>query len=117
MWFVKALFTIVVLAGILVELMWNYETHVDVFLTSRNVPNFTQVPLAIVMLGAFVLGVLFWFVVSFFQVVSAKSEVSALKRKNRQLARELTDLRNMPVKDLDPESLPARPVEDEAADG
>jgi len=31
--------------------------------------------------------------------------VAGLKRKNRELARELTHLRNMTVRDLDPESI------------
>ena len=65
------------------------------------------------LLGSFLAGVLVWFIVSLFHVISSKSEVAALRRKNRQLARELTDLRNMPVSDLDPESLPAGPGEED----
>ena len=45
-----------------------------------------------------------------------KSEVAALKRKARQLGRELTDLRNMPVKDLDPDTLPAGPGDEDERD-
>ncbi len=107
MWFVKAFLAILVLAGLLYVSLLNAGQHVNIYLTDPNIPTIPNVELPVVLLGSFILGVLVWFIVSFFQVVSAKSEVSALKRKSRQLARELTDLRNMPVKDLDPESLPA----------
>ncbi len=116
MWFVKALFTILVLAVILAELMLNSKVTVDIFLTNSRTADISQVPLSLALLGAFVIGVLFWFVVSFFQVVTAKSEIGALKKRNRQLTRELTDLRNMPVKDLDPESLPPGLDEEEIHD-
>ncbi len=116
MWFIKAFLAIVVLAGLLFISLLNAGQHVNIYLTDPNIPTIPNVELPVVMLGSFILGVLVWFVVSFFQVISAKSEVSALKRKNRQLARELTDLRNMPVKDLDPESLPAGPGDEDVRD-
>jgi len=61
---------------------------------------------------SFVLGVLVWFLVSLFQVLSAKAEVGTLKRRNRELMREVSDLRNMTVRELDPDLLP-REHEDE----
>jgi len=116
MWFVKALLGIVLLAAALWVGYLNINQEVSIYLTDPNIPTLPSVPLAMALLGAFIIGVLLWFVVSFYQVVSAKSEVASLKRKNRQLSRELTDLRNMPVKDLDPESL-VREESDEAGRG
>jgi uncharacterized integral membrane protein len=113
MWFVKALLGIVLLAAALWVGYLNINQEVSIYLTDPNIPSLPSVPLAMALLGAFILGILVWFVVSFYQVVSAKSEVAALKRKNRQLSRELTDLRNMPVKDLDPESLVTEGADDE----
>ena len=107
MWFVKALLGIVLLGAALWVGYLNISQEVSIYLTDPNVPTLPSVPLAMALLGAFILGILVWFVISFYQVVSAKSEVASLKRKSRQLGRELTDLRNMPVKDLDPESLVA----------
>ena len=105
MWFLKAFLAVVILAALLFVALFNSGQRVDLYLTSAQVPTFTGVQLPVALLGAFLLGLFVWFVVSLFQVLGAKSEVAALKRKNRQLTRELTDLRNMPVKDLDPESL------------
>ncbi len=113
MWFVKAFLVIIILAGLLYVALLNSGQQVNIYLTNPNIPTLANVELPVALLGAFILGVLVWFVASFFQVLSAKSEVAALKRKSRQLGRELTDLRNMPVKDLDPDDLPPGPGDDE----
>jgi len=105
MWFVKSFFAIIVLAVLLYFSSLNLGARVDIYLLHPDVPTFANVPLTWALLSSFALGVLVWFLASVFQVISAKAEVTSLKRKNRQLTRELTDLRNMPVRDLDPESL------------
>jgi uncharacterized integral membrane protein len=105
MWFLKAFFVIVVVAGLLFLASLNLSQRVDIFLKDPNVPTFQHVPLTWALLVAFSAGILVWFFASLIQVLSAKSDVATLRRKNRQLTRELTDLRNMPVQDLDPESL------------
>jgi hypothetical protein len=87
-------------------LLHNNQT-VDIFLTNRSVPTIDDLELPIALLGAFVAGAVVWFFVSLFQVIAAKSEVASLKRRNRELNRELTELRNMPVRDLDPEAFAA----------
>lgn len=107
MWFIKSFFAIVILAALLYFASLNLEQRVSIFLTSPDAPTFRNVPMTWSLLVAFALGVLVWFFASLFQVLQAKSEVAALKRRNRQLTRELTDLRNMPVHDLDPELLPS----------
>jgi len=105
MWFIKAFFTIVVVAALLYVALLNSGQQVNIFLLDPNVPTLPNVELPVALLASFVLGALVWFFVSLFQVLSARSEVTALKRRNRELTRELTDLRNMPVRDLDPESI------------
>jgi uncharacterized integral membrane protein len=111
MWFFKAFLVIVVVAA----LLWVAVLHSDqtVSLHLPGMPTLENVQLPVALLASFVLGALVWFFVSLFQVLSAKSEVGSLKRKNRELTRELTDLRNMTVRDLDPDTLPA----EETADG
>jgi uncharacterized integral membrane protein len=104
MWFVKTFLAIVVVAGLLYVALLNSGQEVNIFLLDPNIPTIPNVELPVALLASFVLGSLVWFFVSLFQVLTAKSEVASLKRKNRELARELTDLRNMPVRDLDPES-------------
>ena len=105
MWFIKAFFGIVLLAGLLYLGSLNFSQRVDVYLSSPNLPTLQQVPLTWALLGAFGAGVVTWFLASLVQVLTAKSETAGLRRKNRQLTRELTDLRNMTVRDLDPDSL------------
>jgi len=107
MWFVRAFFGIVVLAALLYFASLNLGERVDIFLGSPDVATFVQVPMTWALLVAFASGVMIWFLVSVVQVIGAKSELASLRRKNRQLTRELTDLRNMTVKDLDPEALPS----------
>ncbi len=113
MWFIKAFLAIVVVAGLLWIAVLNSNQPVEIFLTDPKTPTIPNVELAVVLLASFVLGAVVWFFVSLFQVVSAKSEVASLKRKTRELTRELTDLRNMPVRDLDPESFTIDAIEGE----
>jgi uncharacterized integral membrane protein len=117
MWFIKALLTFVVVVGLLYVALLNADQQVNVFLTNPNIPSIPNVELPVALLASFALGALVWFFVSLFQVISAKSEVGSLKRKNRELTRELTDLRNMPVRDLDPESFSAGTSEEELREG
>lgn len=114
MWFVKAFLAIVVVAGLLYVALLNSGQEVNIFLLDPNIPTIPSVELPVALLASFVLGALVWFFVSLFQVLSAKSEVASLKRKVRELTRELTDLRNMPVRDLDPEALTVAKVEEHA---
>ena len=114
MWFLKAFFGIIVVAGLLYVSLLNSGQHVNVFLTHPQRPTLSDVELPVALLASFVLGALAWFFVSLFQVISAKSEVVSLKRKNRELTRELTDLRNMPVHDLDPEAFRSEAGGDDA---
>jgi uncharacterized integral membrane protein len=112
MWFLKGLLSLGLLAGLLYLALLNSGQKVDVYITGPGVPTADDVDLPIALLASFVLGVLVWFFVSLFQVLSAKAEVSTLKRRNRELLREISDLRNMTVRELDPDLL-AAPGEDE----
>ena len=105
MWFVKSFFAIVILAALLYFSSLNLGERVSIYLFNPDLPTFANVPMTWALLSSFAAGVLVWFLASVFQVISAKAEVTSLKRKNRQLTRELTDLRNMPVRDLDPDYL------------
>jgi predicted PurR-regulated permease PerM len=105
MWFVKSFFAILVLAALLYFASLNLGERVSIYLLDPDVPTFRSVPMTWALLVAFAAGVLVWFLASLFQVIAAKSEVAGLRRKNRQLTRELTDLRNMTVRDLDPERI------------
>ena len=106
MWFLKAFLGLAVLAVLLYVASLNLQERMNVFLWNPDIPAFTQIRATWALLAAFGAGVLVWFLGSLFQVLAAKSETAGLRRKNRQLARELTDLRNMTVKDIDPHTIP-----------
>jgi uncharacterized integral membrane protein len=113
MWFVKAILAVLLLAALLYFALLNSGQSVDIHFTSRTLPTLSQIELPVALLGSVVVGMLLGFLMSLFQVIAAKSEVAGLRRRNRELTRELTDLRNMPVKDLDPDLLPGGETMDE----
>ena len=116
MWFIKAPLAFVLILGILYVSVLNAGQKVNIFLTTPKTPTISGVELPVALLVSFGLGALVWFLISIFQVIAAKSEVAGLKRKTRELGRELTDLRNMPVRDLDPELLSAPSLEEETGE-
>ncbi len=116
MWFVKAVLGVLLLAGLLLVSLWNTDQTVNIYLRGPHIPTIANLELPVALVGSLVLGMLLGFVISFFQVVASKSEVAGLRRKNRELTRELTDLRNMPVKDLDPGILPPALTDDRDED-
>ena len=117
MWFVKAVLFIVLLGGLLyVALLNDQNDPINLYFTKPNIPTIPNVRISIVLVGSVVAGMLLGFMASFIQVLSAKSEVTGLRRRNRELARELTDLRNMPVKDLDPNTLPPLLSDEDASE-
>ncbi len=59
--------------------------------------EYTAVPLWLVMYASFGFGVLFWLIVSGFQVLQFKSEISRLNKSQNELQIELDNLRNLPI--------------------
>ncbi len=59
--------------------------------------EYTAVPLWLVMYASFGLGVLFWLIVSVFQVLQFKSEIRRLNKSQNELQIELDNLRNLPI--------------------
>ena len=112
MWFLKAILGVVFLAGVLALALWDKGQTVDLFLQGPSRATWTRLDLPVALVGTLCLGILIGFIMAFFQVVSAKSEVAGMRRRNRELSRELTDLRNMPVKDLDPNLISGSPDDD-----
>ncbi|NIR51421.1 LapA family protein [candidate division KSB1 bacterium] len=63
----------------------------------HNVWEYHNVQLWMVIYVSFGLGVLFWLIVSVFQVLQLKSEIRKLKKKNLEMQHELESLRNLPI--------------------
>ncbi len=59
--------------------------------------EYTAVPLWLVMYASFGFGVLFWLIVSVFQVLQSKNEIRRLNKSQNELQVELDNLRNLPI--------------------
>jgi uncharacterized integral membrane protein len=59
--------------------------------------KYDNVQVAVVMLGALTVGMLVGYGVALTNILSGKSELRSLKTKNRRLAEELNDLRNVSI--------------------
>ncbi len=59
--------------------------------------EYTAVPLWLVMYASFGFGVLFWLIVSVFQVLQSKNEIRRLNKSQNELQIELDSLRNLPI--------------------
>jgi uncharacterized integral membrane protein len=101
MWFLRSFLVLIVLAAALYLVVLNMGQAVDLYLTRPGLPTFEQVPLALALLGAFLLGIATWFLVSIGQMVGHHLAMSRLRREKEALLKELTDLRNLPLEDLD----------------
>jgi len=95
MWVIKWFFAVVLILVFLGFALYNRQEVSVVFLS--NVVQFQNVQLWMVIYAAFGLGVMFWLVVSIFQVIQLRSEIRKLKRANSEMQSELDSLRNLPI--------------------
>ena len=95
MWVIKWCFAVVLILVFLGFALYNRQEVSVVFLS--NVVQFQNVQLWMVIYAAFGLGVMFWLVVSIFQVIQLRSEIRKLKRANSEMQSELDSLRNLPI--------------------
>jgi uncharacterized integral membrane protein len=100
MWVIKWFFAVVLILVFLGFALYNRQEVTVIFLS--NVLQFDNVQLWMVIYAAFGLGVMFWLVVSIFQVLQLKNEMRKLKRANNEMQRELDSLRNLPIGEDDP---------------
>lgn len=98
MWAVKWFLAVVVILVVLGFALQNSNEQVKVvFLT--NVWQYESVQLWMVIYISFGLGVLFWLIVSVFQVLQLRMEIRKLKKENLEIQHELESLRNLPIGD------------------
>ncbi|MFQ5706973.1 MAG: lipopolysaccharide assembly LapA domain-containing protein [bacterium] len=98
MWVVKWVLAVAVILLILLFALQNSGQQVDVVLWSIIWQwKFQAVQLWMVIYTSFGLGVLFWLVVSIFQVFQLKTEIRRLKKANLEMQHELDSLRNLPL--------------------
>jgi uncharacterized integral membrane protein len=102
----SALLFLLVLAMITFAVL-NPEDRVDIHL---GFGDYTRVPLVIALGVAFGVGVLFTLIFLVVYLVDLYAMIRALRKENRGLRRELTDLRNLPIEEeeMAPDPLEAR---------
>ena len=90
---IKIFFGLLVVIMVLYFLLQNTRL-VTVDLIFIEFPN---APVSVVMLGALGVGILFGYGAAVAIIISGKSEIRALKNKNKKLSDELNDLRNVSI--------------------
>jgi uncharacterized integral membrane protein len=102
MWILKSALIVVVF---LAFLGFSFQNSYQVTTVNLAGTQYSSVPLIVVLYVAFAIGVIFWFIVSIFQYLRSTSQISELKRKNRQLLEEIKALRNLPLEEVSPQDL------------
>jgi uncharacterized integral membrane protein len=102
MWIIKSALGLVIF---LAFLGFSFQNSYQVTTVNIAGKQYSSIPLIIVLYIAFSAGVIFWFIVSIFQYLKHTSQVSELKRKNKQLLDEIKALRNLPLEEIAPHDL------------
>ena len=112
MWIVRWTVIIIVLLAILGFSLQNQEQKVQITLGGYETP---EMPLYFALYISFALGILVFFLVSIYNLLQLKTEISRHKRENRRLRDELDRLRNVSIEEELPTALPPAPAEIEQA--
>ncbi len=96
MWAIKWFLAVVMILVVLGFALQNSSQRVDVVFLA-DVWRFQNVQLWMVIYASFGLGVLFWLVVSIFQVLELKGQIRRLNREKLEMQSELDSLRNLSI--------------------
>ena len=96
MWAVKWFLAVVMILAILGFALQNSSEPVKVVFLS-NTWEATNVQLWMVIYASFGLGVLFWLIVSIFQVLELKNLIRRLRKEKHEMQSELNSLRNLSI--------------------
>ncbi len=100
MWAIKWFMSVILILVILGFALQNSEEAVSVALLTWK---YDAVQLWMVIYISFGLGVLFWLMVSIFQVLELKNVIRRLKKNQHEMESELDSLRNLSIGDDDAE--------------
>jgi len=102
----SALLFLLVLAMITFAVL-NPEDRVDIHLGFQD---YTRVPLVIALGVAFGVGIVFTLIFVLVYLVDLFGTIRALRKENKLMKRELTDLRNLPIEEdeTDPDAMEMR---------
>jgi uncharacterized integral membrane protein len=98
MWIVKWIFSAVVILLVLGFALQNQSHTVSLtFIPGRYETEF--VPVWVVVYVSFGSGVLFWLMISIFQVIKLKAEIRRVRKDNEQLRQEVEGLRKVSIEE------------------
>jgi len=102
MWIIKYALAAIVLLAVMYFSFQNAQEITSIKLWKYY---YEEVHLVMVIFASFAVGVLFWFLVSVYQYFKVASQVSDLRRKNKQLLDEIKALRNLPLEEVAPQDM------------
>ena len=96
MWALRSFLILVLVAAALLFATANQDYSSPLNLGFRQ---FDSVPIALLMIEAFILGMFVWFLISIFREAKLRNDLRVQRRKLKQLTDELVALRNVPVEE------------------
>ena len=93
---IRNIIFLIIFAALLLFTFLNYEFKVDVNIVGHL---FKNIPLALVVLYAFLSGVIITYLLTFLEWIHQKSIISKLNKERANLKKELDKLRNLPFVD------------------
>ena len=96
MWAVKWVLSVILILMFMLFALQNSAQRVTIVFLS-DMWQSDNVQLWLVIYASFGFGVLFWLIVSVFQVLQYKSEIHRLNKNQNALQIELDNLRNLPI--------------------
>ena len=97
MWIIKYALAAIVLLAVMYFSFQNAQETTSIRLWKYY---YEEVHLVMVIFASFAVGVVFWFLVSMYQYFKVSSQVSNLRKKNKQLLDEIKALRNLPLEEV-----------------
>lgn len=100
MWVVKWILSAVIILFVLGFAVQNNDPSQQVSLIFLKGKWETEpLPIWLVVYASFAIGVLFWLIVSIFQVFQLKSQIRLVRKENKNIRQELDGLRNLSIDD------------------
>jgi uncharacterized integral membrane protein len=96
MWAIKWILAVIIVLMVLGFALQNNQQQASVVFVS-GIWEFENVQLWMVIYISFAFGVLFWLVMSIFQVMQLKREIRRLTRRQQDMHHELDSLRNLSI--------------------
>ena len=90
---IKTFFLIVSILSIIFFLQLN-NAKVDVNLVFYY---FSEAPVSMIIFSSLAFGIILGYIISVFSILSSKNEIRGLQKKNKSLAEELNNLRNVAI--------------------